>query len=133
MIVLDTHVLVWWVTGATDRVSKPAARALESAQGNEASIFVSAISAWEIAVLIQKGRLVLAMDVEEWLSHIASLPEVRFVQVDRHTVVQSVRLPATFHTDPADRLIVATARRLNFPLVTADEQIRAYPHVRCIW
>lgn len=133
VIVLDTHVLVWWAAGMTDKLGRAAVRVLDSAQGKDASILVSAISAWEIAVLIEKGRLVLAMDVEEWLSHIAALPEVRFVPVDRHTAVQSVRLPGTFHADPADRLIVATARRLNLPLVTADEQIREYPHVRSIW
>lgn len=133
MIVLDTHVLLWWVSGAVDKLSKPASSALENASGKEASIFVSAISTWEIAVLIQKGRLVLSMDVEEWLSHVASLPEVRFLPVDRHTAVQSVRLPGAFHSDPADRIIVATARRLNLPLVTADEHIRNYPHLKSIW
>jgi len=133
VIVLDTHVLLWWATGANEKISNPGIEALERAQGSEASMFVSAISAWEIAVLIHKGRLVLAMDVEEWLSHIASLPEVRFIPVDRHTAVQSVRLPGTFHPDPADRIIVATARRLNLPLISADEQIRNYPHVRCVW
>ncbi len=94
---------------------------------------MSAISAWEMAVLIQKGRLVLSMDVEEWLSHAASLPELRFLLVDRHTAVQSVRLPGAFHSDPADRIIVATARRLNLPLVTADEKMRNCQHVRSIW
>ena len=133
MIVLDTHVLVWWVSGAAEKLSKPAAAALGKARGKEASVFVSAISAWEIAVLIQKGRLVLSMDVEEWLSHAASLPELRFLPVDRHTAVQSVRLPGDFHSDPADRLIVATARRLNLPLVTADERIRNYQQVKSIW
>jgi PIN domain nuclease of toxin-antitoxin system len=133
VIVLDTHVLVWWVSGAAEKLSKPAAAALDQALGKEASVFVSAISAWEMAVLIQKGRLVLSMDVEEWLSHAASLPELRFLPVDRHTAVQSVRLPGAFHSDPADRIIVATARRLNLPLVTADEKMRSYPHVRSIW
>lgn len=133
MIVLDTHVLLWWATGASEHLSRLAAAALHEVQGREASILVSAISAWEIAVLIQKGRLVLSMDVEEWLTHIASLPEVRFVSVDRHTAVQSGRLPGDFHSDPADRIIVATARRLNLPLVTADQGIREYAHVRTIW
>jgi PIN domain nuclease of toxin-antitoxin system len=133
VIVLDTHVLVWWVSGASDKISEPASAILGSALGKEASVFVSAISAWEIAVLIQKGRLALSMDVEEWLSHAASLPELRFLPVDRHTAVQSVRLPGEFQSDPADRIIVATARRLNLPLVTADAQIRRYQHVKTIW
>jgi PIN domain nuclease of toxin-antitoxin system len=133
VIVLDTHVLIWWVSGAAEKFSRPATDALGQALGKEASVFVSAISAWEIAVLIQKGRLVLSMDVEEWLSHAASLPELRFLPIDRHTAVQAVRLPGAFHSDPADRIIVATARRLNLPLVTADERIRDYQHVRSVW
>jgi PIN domain nuclease of toxin-antitoxin system len=133
VIVLDTHVFLWWASDEAGKLSEPAAALLADAREREASVFVSAISAWEIAVLIQKGRLSLSMDVEEWLSHAAALPELRYLPVDRQTAVQSVRLPGEFHADPADRIIVATARRLNLPLVTADSKIRAYPHVKTIW
>jgi PIN domain nuclease of toxin-antitoxin system len=133
VIVVDTHVLVWWANAALDKLSSAAKNQLTKAEKIDGGIVVSAISAWEIAVLVTKGRLTLAMDVEDWLGHAATLPGVRFLGVDRHTAVQSVRLPEPFHQDPADRIIVSTARGLNLPLVTADREIRAYGHVKTIW
>jgi PIN domain nuclease of toxin-antitoxin system len=73
------------------------------------------------------------MDVDDWLAHVEELPSVQFLPIDRHTAVQSVRLPEPFHQDPADRIIVATARRFNLPLLTADNRIRSYSHVKTIW
>jgi PIN domain nuclease of toxin-antitoxin system len=133
VIVLDTHVLVWWANGSLDKLSIAAKNSLAKAEKIDGAIVVSAISAWEIAVLVNKGRLTLAMDVEDWLGHAAALPGVRFLPVDRHIAVQSVRLPEPFHQDPADRIIVSTARGLNLPLVTVDQEIRAYGQVRTIW
>lgn len=133
MIVIDTHVLVWWANGTLNKLSKAAKTWLSKAEKKDGGILVSAISAWEIAVSVGKGRLTLAMDVEDWLGHAAALPGVRFVPLDRHTAVQSVRLPEPFHQDPADRIIVATARGLNLPLLTIDEKILAYRHVKTIW
>lgn len=94
---------------------------------------VSAISAWEIAMLVQKERLSLTMDVEDWLGVAAETERLRFQSLDTELLVQSTRLPGAFHNDPADRMIVALARHLNVPLVTSDQQIRAYKHVRTIW
>ena len=133
MIVLDTHVLLWWANGTHDKLSSRARNQLAKAEKIDGGIIVSAISAWEIAVLVSKGRLTLAMDVDDWLGCAASLPGIRFVSVDRHTAAQSVRLPEPFHQDPADRIIVCTARGLNLPLVTRDKHIRAYGHVKTIW
>lgn len=133
MIVLDTHVLIWWANGDIKRLGPAARQALEEHGTQESSLIVSAISAWEIAMLVDKSRLFLSMDVDEWLDQVAALPAVHFVPVDRHISVHSVRLPGEFHADPADRLIVATARRLNVPLVSGDEKIRNYPHVKTTW
>jgi len=133
VIVADTHVLVWWATGTHDKLSKQAKSYLSKAERIDGGIVVSAISAWEIAVLVAKGRLSLSMDVEEWLGYVEALPGVHFLPVDRHIAVQAVRLPEPFVQDPADRIIVAAARRLNLPLVTADNSIRAYSHIRTIW
>ncbi len=133
MIVVDTHVFVWWANGAPNELSSAAKNQLTKAEKIDGGIVVSAISAWEIAILVTKGRLTLAMDVEDWLSHAAALPGVRFLPVDRHILVQSVRLPEPFHQDPADRIIVSTARGLNLPLLTVDQKIRAYSHVKTIW
>ena len=84
-------------------------------------------------MLVARGRVALSIDTGEWLSLVAQVEAVEFMPVDNDLAVKSVELPGEFHTDPADRLIVATARKLGAPLVTADEKILAYPHVRCIW
>ncbi len=131
MIVLDTHALVWWVTG--DRqLSKAAKSAIERESGRQ-QIIVSSISAWEIALLVERQRLVLTMDVDRWLATVAEIEQVRYMPVDVEIAAKSVSLPGEFHKDPADRMIIATARKLAAPLVTKDEKIRAYPHVKTIW
>lgn len=131
MIVLDTHVLVWWVNG-DESLSKNAkaaiARELDGGQ-----IIISAISAWEIAMLVEREKLVLSMDVGSWLATVAEIEAVRFLPLDVEIAVKSVDLPGEFHKDPADRMIVATARKLAVPLVTKDEKIHAYEHVKKIW
>ena len=131
MIVLDTHALVWWVSGDA-ALSKKAVKAIEREQADGA-IIISAISAWEIAMLVAYGRLVLSMDVSSWLATVADIEAVRFVPVDVEIAAKSVELPGEFHKDPADRMIVATARKLAVPLVTKDDKILSYPHVKTIW
>ena len=131
MIVLDTHALVWWVTGDLTP-SKRAKNAIErEVAGGE--IIVSSISAWEIAMLVAREKLVLSMDVSRWLTTVAEIEAVRFMPVDVEIATRSVELPGDFHQDPADRMIVATARKLAAPLVTKDERIRTYAHVKTIW
>lgn len=132
MIVLDTHVLLWWASGDKAQLSAAAGQAIE-AELNNGRIVASSISAWELAMLVSKDRLALSVDVEEWLSVVSQIEAVSFVPVDNEIAVKSIELPGEFHKDPADRIIVATARKLAAPLVTADEKIRAYPHVRTIW
>jgi len=131
VIVLDTHTLVWWVTGDTT-LSKKAKAAIEREQAG-GDIVVSSISAWEIAMLVKRDRLVLSMDVSSWLSAVTQVDAVRFVLVDVEVATKSVELPGEFHKDPADRMIIATARKLAAPLVTKDERIQAYAHVKTIW
>ena len=132
MIVIDTHILVWWVNG--DKcLSNTVASAIKKAINSDNEVIVSAISAWEITMLIQKGRLVLSMDIENWLDEVAHIDGVRFVPVDNEIALKSALLPGNFHKDPADRMIVATARKLAMPLATADEKILAYEHVKTIW
>ena len=131
VIVLDTHALVWWVTGDA-ALSKKAKNAIEREQGS-GEIIVSAISAWEITMLVEKGRLVLSMDVSSWLATVAEIERVKFLPVDMEIANKSVVLPGEFHKDPADRMIVATSRKLAAPVVTKDEKIRSYPHVKTIW
>lgn len=132
MIVLDTHALVWWVNGTTN-LSRAAKRAIEKHRANEDEIVVSSISAWEIAMLVRKERLLLSMDVETWLETVAEVPAVRFYPVDNEIAVKSTDLPGQFHKDPADRIIVALARQLSVALVTSDQRIRNYRHVKTVW
>ncbi len=132
MIVIDTHVLVWWVSGDKS-LSKPAFEAINEAIADDSEIIVSSISAWEIAMLIEKGRLVLSMDIESWLDEVSQIDGVRFMPVDNEIGIKSTVLPGEFHKDPADRMIVATARKFAVPLVTADEKIIEYEHVKTIW
>ena len=132
MIVLDTHVLVWWVTNELRKLSAPARKAIDQALKG-GSIVVSSISAWEIAMLVSGGRLSLNMDVANWLATIGQIEGVRYVPVDNDIAVASITLPGTFHKDPADRIIVATARKFAATLVTADRRIRAYPDVDTLW
>lgn len=132
MIVLDTHALIWWVNGSDD-LSTSAKRAINKALRNDEEVIVSSITAWEIAMLISHGRLVLSMDVDTWLNEVAQIDGVSFLPIDNEIGVKSTILPGEFHKDPADRMIVATARKLSAPLVTADKKIRDYPHVKTIW
>ncbi len=131
MIILDTHILVWWASGERERLAPEALAAID-AELEGGRIVVSSISAWEIAMLVERGRLALAMDVEEWLAVLGRVDAVEFMPVDNELAVHSVNLPGDFHKDPADRLIVATARKLGVALVSADAAIQAYPHVRTV-
>nr|WP_241018365.1 type II toxin-antitoxin system VapC family toxin [Paraburkholderia sp. Tr-20389] len=131
VIVLDTHALVWWAT-VDPTLSRKAKAAIERELA-DGEILVSSISAWEIAMLVEREKLVLSMDVGNWLAAVGDVEAVRFVPVDSEIAVKSVELPGEFHKDPADRMIVATARKYSVPLVTKDEKIRAYAHVKTIW
>lgn len=81
----------------------------------------------------EKKRLVLSMDIESWFEQVEQIEGFRFMPVDNEIGYKSTRLPGQFHKDPADRMIVATARKLAVALVTADERIRDYEHVKTIW
>lgn len=132
MIVIDTHVLLWWVSGDKS-LSATATKAIKDSLDNGSEVLISSISAWEIAMLIEKGRLILSMDTENWLDEVSQIDGVRFVPIDNEIGIKSTVLPGKFHKDPADRMIVATARKLAVPLVTADEKIRGYEHVKTVW
>jgi PIN domain nuclease of toxin-antitoxin system len=129
---LDTHVLLWWANGDADMMSDDAV-AVIAAVSQPGEIMISSITAWEIAMLVARGRLSLSMNVTAWLGLVQQTQTIRFVPIDNEIGVNSVELPGEFHKDPADRLIVATARKFNVPIVTADEKLRSYPHVRTIW
>jgi PIN domain nuclease of toxin-antitoxin system len=132
VIVLDTHALIWWISNDNSRLSPKALQAIETGLSRD-GVRASSISAWEIAMLVSKGKLDLSMDVSGWLEIAGQVNGFEFVPVDNVIAVRSLALPGAFHADPADRIIVALARELAAPLVTADEKIRRYAHVATIW
>lgn len=131
VIVLDTHALIWWVNDP-DQLSKTAQTAVEEARKHNA-LYVSCISSWEIALLVQRNRLQLSLDVRDWLARCEALPFVTFMPVTTAIAVESTRLPDFPHTDPADRIIVATALSLGAKLVTKDEKIHQYRAQLSVW
>ena len=94
---------------------------------------MSAISCWEVSLLVQRGRLELAIAVEEWIARSEALPFLEFLPVDHRIAARANSLPGNLHADPADRLIVATALLHGLPLVTKDRRLRRFPHVETIW
>lgn len=132
MIIIDTHILVWWLND-DNQLSPASKKAIESEIKSEGEILASSISAWEIAMLVERGRLTLSMDVDSWIDLAAQIDFVRFVPIDNKVAIESTRLPGEFHKDPADRLITALARTMSVKLITADEKIRAYKHVKTVW
>jgi PIN domain nuclease of toxin-antitoxin system len=127
VIVLDTHIWVWWVHG--DPALSASTRALLDAS-EPTGIAVSAISCWEVAKLVERGRLTLPCPVLDWLQQALSYPGVRLIELSPRICAESAQLPGEFHRDPADQIIVATARILDAPLVTVDGKILEYPHVK---
>jgi len=131
VIVLDTHSWVWWANGS-DELSR-AARTRTEAALREDRLLVSSISVWEVAMLVERGRLRLAIAVDEWVGQAERIPGLRFVPVTNAIALRSMQLPGRFHKDPADRIIVATALSHGATVVTRDDRIRGYEHVRTVW
>jgi PIN domain nuclease of toxin-antitoxin system len=131
MIVLDTHVWVWLVSNP-ELLSEKAKKKIDGSL-KEKLIFISSISVWEVALLSQKGRLALTVDLDEWVARSELLPFFNFIPVDNEVAMKSVQLPEPLHNDPADRIIIATARNIGATLITKDEKILRYPHVKAAW
>lgn len=124
MIVLDTHVLIW-VVSDDDRLGANARTRIEETAQSD-FVVISAITPWEITMLVEKGRLQLGQDVRVWIEKSLALPGIYLAPIEPAIAIDSVRLPGDFHADPADRFIIATARYYNAPLMTADSAILSY-------
>ena len=118
---LDTHAWIWWVQGDT-RLGRSTLDALD-ALPTDSRPCLSDISLWEVATLVDLGRVELPESLETWLEAAADPRTVRILPVTPAIASEVARLPATFHRDPADRLIVATSRVMGFPLVSHDRLI----------
>ena len=121
LLLLDTHALVWSVE-ERPRLGSGAKRAINiAARLNQ--VAVSAISPWEVSLLVATGRLNLSTDVMIWVRNALSRPGVSLVPLEPEIAVASTRLPFDIHADPADRILVATARHLGATFVTADKAL----------
>jgi PIN domain nuclease of toxin-antitoxin system len=134
LLLLDTHVWVWFMSGDQTKLAPDIVRRIEGAiQGGQC--FVSVISIWEVALLVTKGRLHLGGSVDAWVAVARRPPGVLVSELSPEVAIESTRLPAPFHSDPADRILVATARTVGAVLVTSDQRILGYAaagHVRAI-
>lgn len=121
LLLLDTHVLVWLVLG--ERMLRTQAREAVHEASRQDRILVSAITPWEIGVLASKKRIDLHRDAMEWVRGVLSFAGVSLVPLEPEIAVASTCLPWEMHADPADRILVATARHLGATLVTADRAL----------
>lgn len=131
MIVLDTHVWLWWLSNP-ENLSPAALEAVEQAAVAK-SVWISTISTWKIALLAARGRLELRVPVARWIAVSETLPFLRFVPPDNAILLQAAAFDESFPRDPADRIIAATALRLECPLVTKDRRLRGQQSLHTIW
>ena len=133
MILLDTHVILWWQAGG-DRLSATARRTLAAAD----MMLVSPVSCWEIAWLATKGRIELDRDPSVWIQDFLQTERVGVAELTPTAAVAAARLPLSgFPGDPADAFLYATARERDVPFLTKDERIRAHARgvrdLRVVW
>jgi len=121
---LDTHVLVWLMEG-NERLGQKSREMIRTAAQAD-NLYVSAITPWEVAMLVSKGRLSFSVEIGEWLRIALAMPGILMTPLSVEISVASTQLPGDFHSDPADRIIVATARHIGATLVTEDKLILTY-------
>lgn len=124
-LLLDTHVWLWVAQGARAELSAGALDEIEAAS-RRGDVLVSAISVWEVAMLESKGRISLSRPVEDWAAAALRAPGTRLLELSPEIAIQSTRLPGAVHSDPADRILLASARVAGGRLATRDRGIVAY-------
>lgn len=127
---LDTNVWIWW-NNAPDRLSKKVYQHIAEPKADD-EYLISAISPWEVFKLVEKGRLSLNVDAMEWVEAALQMSRLRLVELTPRISHQATTLPGSFHNDPADQIIVATARIERAVILTKDDQILGYPHVKSL-
>jgi len=128
---LDTHVWIWWHMRPQNLSRKVKGIIADPSRYDE--LLLSAFSIWEFCKLLEKGRLGISCDPEEWLATALVMPKLRVVPLSPAIAFRSTVLPEPPSSDPADQIILATAREENATLLTKDEPLRRYVHVRTIW
>jgi PIN domain nuclease of toxin-antitoxin system len=128
MIVIDTHIWIWWVDD-NSRLTQQHQMWIQEYQSQ--GLGISMISCWEVAKLVEKNRLCLSVSVEEWLREALAYPGIQLLNLTVPIVVQATQLEG-FHNDPADQIIVATAKVYDCLLLTADSKILNYAGVKTL-
>ncbi len=129
MIILDTHIWIKWVL---DESQLPSVFCDKIRDHETDGLGVSVISCWEVAKLMELKRLSFEIDVHDWINQALSYPGIQLIEFSPRIAVESTQLPGEFHRDPADQIIVATARVHDCPLLTMDKKILDYKHVKFI-
>jgi len=127
-ILLDTHIFIWWRLDSS-LLGRSQVRRLKDLENRQRPIAISAITVWEIAMLAARGRIEIAEPPDVWLEEIERHPLIEVLSLTARIAAESVRLGPDFHNDPADQIIVATARIHGLPLMTADERIHKWGKV----
>jgi PIN domain nuclease of toxin-antitoxin system len=126
-VLLDTHVWIWLSIGEENSLSATAQQAIVGS-----SRWISAISCWELAQLVERRRIGFTIPTLSWMHRSLNENEIRIADLTPEIAVESTELQG-FHRDPADQLIVATSRVLGMPLVTADQRMMQFGEVETIW
>lgn len=127
---LDTHAWIW-ARENPDNVPEEVRSVVLSVASMPLGL--SVISPWETAKKASAGRLTLSGPIRQWLTDSVMAPFVRLLPLSIDIAYEANHLPGDFHRDPADQIIVATARQYDLTLITADRRILAYRHVRTLW
>ena len=128
---LDTHTWLWWHMHPQNLSQK--VKMLIGNTNRYDELLLSAISPWEFSKLLEKGRIGISCDPEDWIKAALDLPKLRLVHLTPFLAYRSTILPQPFHDDPADQIIVTTAREENATILTKDKNILQYKHVRSLW
>jgi PIN domain nuclease of toxin-antitoxin system len=133
-VLLDTCTWVWHCA-RPEKLSEPAREAIEKhrKEGPGSGLIVSVISTWEVAKLVEKKKLAFSIPCRQWIEAAVRQEGIELHALTPEIALESTELPGLFHGDPADQIIVATARARSVAIVTPDRRIREYPHVATLW
>ena len=129
--ILDTHVWIWWHMHPEMLSAK--VKSLLSTPERYEELLLSAISPWEFSKLLEKKRIGISCNPEEWITEALDMPKLRIVPLTPTIAYRSTSLPDPFNNDPADQIIAATAREENATIITKDRIIQEYKHTRTFW
>ena len=127
----DTHTWIWWHTDS-GKLS-PKVKKLITAVDGYTEILLSSISPWEFCKLLEKRKIAVSCNPENWLEHALRMEKLRLVALTPRIAYRATTLPKPFHRDPGDQIIVATAREERAVILTKDQSILDYKHVKSTW